>query len=121
MKTLCKICGKLVTKKNILRHVQSHGHTNFTCNICSKSFSTRDSLNQHTKTHWQPEELKCSLCSSSFFSRSSLRKHRIRVHERKRFQCPYCQKIFAKEVYCHILTCRCSTPLKCSSCDNFPK
>ena len=92
MKTVCKICGKLVTKKNILRHVQSHGDKNFTCNICDKQFSTRDYLNQHTKTHWQPEELKCSLCSSSFFSRSSLRKHRIRVHERKRFQCPYCQK-----------------------------
>ena len=117
MKTLCKICGKLVTKKNILRHVQSHGDANFTCNICDKHFSTRDY--QHTKTHWQPQKLKCSLCSSSFFSRSSLRKHRIRVHERKRFQCPYCQKNFTKEDYCqqHILTCRCSTPVKCSSCD----
>ena len=119
MKTVCKICGKLVTKKNILRHVQSHGDKNFTCNICDKHFSTRDSLNQHTKTHWQPKELKCSLCSSLFFSSSSLRKHRIRVHERKRFQCPYCQKNFTKEDYCqqHILTCRCSTPIKCSSCD----
>ena len=42
MKTVCKICGKLVTKKNILRHVQSHGDQNFTCNICDKHFSTRD-------------------------------------------------------------------------------
>ena len=93
-----QICGKLVTKKNILRHVQSHGHTNFTCNKCSKSFSTRDSLNQHTKTHWQPEELKNVHSAVHHFSQGVL-SGSTGVHERKRFQCPYCQKKFAKEDY----------------------
>ena len=77
MKSLCKVCGKLVSSKNMGRHVQSHGDQNFSCDICNKSFSTRDYLNQHTRTHWQPEEIKCSLCSSSFFSRSALRKQHI--------------------------------------------
>ena len=63
-------------------------------NLMGTKILAATSLTPHTRTHWQPGEIKCSPCISSFFSRNALRKHRERVHERKRYECPYCQNSY---------------------------
>ena len=95
----CNICGKLVNRKNILKHIDSHGPKKFRCDICDKRFATKDYLSHHEKTHRKPQDFECHLCSSVFTMKSSLKKHVLRVHEMQRFHCPYCNKDYTKKDY----------------------
>ena len=102
------------------RHQKNHSRASLKCKICEKTFTVRDSLRQHDKTHWKPEDIQCP---SIFHSSSALRKHVMRIHEKIKFLCPYCQKSFSTDEYCkkHITTCRHSKPEKCSVCDKLVK
>ena len=113
------VCGVLVSKKKLARHLQSHGEATFRCDICDSYFKTKDSLNQHSKTHRKPEEIECNFCQRVLFSRSALRKHILTKHETVEYSCPYCLKAFTKKDYCknHVDQCRSSIPVKCSECD----
>ena len=77
----CNICGKLVNRKNILRHLDSHGPKKFRCDICDKRFATKDYLLQHERTHQKPQDIQCHLCSSEFTEKSSLKTSHLVANE----------------------------------------
>ena len=90
----CNECGVMVKKKNMNRHILTHREATIKCNLCDKTFRTKDSLNQHLKTHEKPVEIKCTMCTGVFYSKSSLNSHIKAKHEKIRHLCPYCKKRF---------------------------
>ena len=50
---ICKICGKYTTlKSNMKKHVEIHVNgLSYQCNICSNTYNTKMSLNNHRKSH----------------------------------------------------------------------
>ena len=83
-----------------------------------KTFRTKDSLNQHLKTHEKPVEIKCTMCTGVFYSKSSLNSHIKAKHEKIRHLCPYCKKDFTSQDYYtkHIRTCMNDIPMSCEKC-----
>ena len=49
--------------------------TQFVCDVCSSSFTTKDGLKYHQKGKHQPPKYQCDKCLKSYAWRSSLRAH----------------------------------------------
>ena len=73
MNSVCKICGLFVSKQNFERHVETHGQNKHQCEICNKTFTTKNYLTEHKRTHREPEEYSCDKCLKVFGSKSALR------------------------------------------------
>ena len=68
-KYICKICQKLYQNKLSIRGHLKAVHKfgpSFNCDVCNKSFSFRDRLKLHTKTHNQEKNYTCDLCGKTF-------------------------------------------------------
>ncbi|KAJ6633299.1 Zinc finger and BTB domain-containing protein 41 [Pseudolycoriella hygida] len=64
----------------------------FVCNVCNKSFKSRQSVNAHIQRHIG-QKLLCNICGKYLSNRNNLTKHYKTVHlKEKRYQCPQCQK-----------------------------
>ena len=101
MELTCNECGVLVKKKNLNRHILTHREATLKCYLCDKTFRTKDSLNQHLKTHEKPVEIQCTMCTGVFYSKSSLNSH---IKAKPRHLCPYCKKDFTSQDYCAFST-----------------
>ncbi|RZF41032.1 hypothetical protein LSTR_LSTR002664 [Laodelphax striatellus] len=55
----------------------------FTCQVCDKSFHTRDSLSAHMSTHSSPSKLshKCNLCNAQYPTQQGLAQHKQSFHK----------------------------------------
>ena len=71
----CLICKKIfIEKKKIVKHLAYHKEvsssdhcllcteTAFSCEICSKKFSTKIGWELHLKNHANPEKRRCEVC-----------------------------------------------------------
>ena len=97
MNSLCKICGLLVSKANFARHVETHGQNEHRCEICNKTFKTKNYLTEHKRTHREPEQYSCGKCLKVFGSKSVLRGHIKTKHESTScYTCEYCSEKFEK-------------------------
>ena len=97
MNSLCKICGLFVSKANFARHVEIHGQNKHRCEICNKTFKTKNYLTEHKRTHREPEEYSCDKCLKVFGSKSNPRGHIKTKHEStSSYSCEYCSKKFEK-------------------------
>ena len=54
---------------------------NFKCEICEKTFSTKQRKRQHIKTHEGQRNYKCDSCGKSFTTSGNLKIHINVVHE----------------------------------------
>ena len=71
-------------KQNLPTHTQAvdmktKSKKEFKCNICSKLFSTKIALTNHTRTKSNKKELKCTICSKQF-SRQRIYERHIMMH-----------------------------------------
>ena len=92
-KTFCYFCGKFLTKKNIIRHMESHEDQNFTCDLCGKSFPKKSSFNVHMKIH-EANVFECLEvdCKKEYKSESGLIKHILKKHQGELYSCDVCEK-----------------------------
>lgn len=144
---LCQTCGKvLYTKKAHQNHVQHHRKMKekkdkskdvkppkkmtekdlaefkpktFHCDLCSKSFRGKDTLQRHIRTHTGEKDYICEICSKGFYTKSEINRH-IRYHRKHyRYICDICTKGFVDKTRFrhHMMAHKNVRPHKCPICN----
>lgn len=91
-------CGKKFVNNARLKHHLDYTHTtNYSeiCEVCSKTFRTRNAIDEHMKTHLRRDEdrIRCEICGHYLADRKSYNRH-LRNHNTEQFDntCKYCGK-----------------------------
>lgn len=80
----CNVCGKnLSTKNSLASHYRLHTREKpFMCTLCGKRFAKKFNLDVHYNIHTGAKPYVCALCPKSFADPSAFRRHEW-VHTRK--------------------------------------
>lgn len=91
-------CDKVYVNAVRLKHHIKYSHENVDkeiCEICSKTFSLKNSLDEHMKIHTRrPEDrFKCEICGHFISDKKTFNKH-VKNHETEALDntCHYCGK-----------------------------
>ncbi|XP_069463737.1 zinc finger protein 75A-like [Ambystoma mexicanum] len=90
--------------ENIMRHVNPPAYqhdmrkaTRYSCAICRKSFSAKQSVARHQRTHTGERPFQCTICGKSFIQSGDLIRHQ-RSHSGERpYHCIVCGKRFSQK------------------------
>ncbi|KAL7638075.1 UNVERIFIED_CONTAM: hypothetical protein RMT77_011700 [Armadillidium vulgare] len=96
---LCVLCGHTFTRRdNLANHLKTHtGERPYMCPYCQKCFSRKDYLKQHERIHTGEKPYSCSICGRAFTRKEGLTDH-IRCHsDFKEFSCETCGKSFKQK------------------------
>ncbi|XP_026462371.1 zinc finger protein 570-like [Ctenocephalides felis] len=99
----CEICHKsFVTKQNLKQHGIIHtGERPHECKICNKRFTQSNNLRKHSSVHNEERPYFCKICHEEFKGKQNLNQHKM-IHIKKRpYNCVTCNKIFTRK---YILT-----------------
>ncbi|KAL1514134.1 hypothetical protein ABEB36_003444 [Hypothenemus hampei] len=70
--------------------------TEFSCDICSKNYSSKYSLTRHLKVHSDAEELKCQVCFKTFSRAADVKRHLTAHTGEKPYTCNICSCSFTQ-------------------------
>jgi len=95
-KEICAVDSSLFQANKEL--VNPSGDKHFLCNICGKSYQTKDYLIIHTRIHTGEKPYFCDLCGKSFSDPSSFKQHEKQHSDTDtKIPCEICGKIFKRE------------------------
>ncbi|MPC29176.1 GDNF-inducible zinc finger protein 1-like [Portunus trituberculatus] len=96
---VCPLCGQSFTRRdNLANHIKTHtGDRPFMCQYCHKCFSRKDYLKQHERIHTGEKPYACDICGRAFTRKEGLTDH-MRCHsDFKAFSCETCGKSFKQK------------------------
>ncbi|KAL0486456.1 hypothetical protein AKO1_012020 [Acrasis kona] len=100
----CDVCSKTFTdKSNLTKHIRVHTKEKpYQCEVCDKSFSHSQTLREHLFTHTSSSPYTCSVCRKSFTNDANLKRH-MRTHtSEKPYKCTECGAEFTQSNNCKI-------------------
>lgn len=82
VKVVCDICGKVLAKRSLGDHLNSHNNVRrYQCSYCGKSFVRECTYQEHVRIHTGEKPYECNLCGRKFTQNSGLKAHLV-SHER---------------------------------------
>ena len=94
----CEQCSKSFSTKYVLAyHIKSEHlgmKPSYICQKCGKSFTQKNSYLQHANLHQGVKPFSCSICHMQFSYKKSLKEHSFLHEDVKNFKCSVCNKSF---------------------------
>ncbi|XP_052901677.1 zinc finger protein 761-like [Anopheles moucheti] len=94
----CEVCFKTFrTRQKLAIHRNTHLRlAPFKCTFegCTKAFKSRIGLDEHVARHTNSFEFSCDICQKGFQHRSYLSAHRRAHNTERNFQCALCEQTF---------------------------
>lgn len=96
----CGDCKKTYVSKNLLighvRRVHLTADKHFKCDVCVRSFYTRQQLQNHMLTHSDMKQFQCDMCGLRFICKATLERH-IYTHKLKgKHKCLFCEESYIR-------------------------
>ncbi|RXG62305.1 Zinc finger protein 26 [Armadillidium vulgare] len=116
----CKLCSKIFLKKQKLKkHMEDHSQKNLSCKICGREAGSMPALISHVKSHERlPKNFTCSVCSKHFTCKRNLEQHTLIHSGEKPFSCENCGRVFRNRsnMVNHFNICTGKYRFTCSLC-----
>ena len=117
----CEHCQKSFSSKSVLTvYIRTHTKEKpYQCEYCGKSCSQLSNLKLHIRIHTKERPYQCEHCEKCFIDSNKLKDH-IRSHTKERpFCCDFCGKSFSqrRNLKLHIRTHTKEKPYKCDYCE----
>ncbi|KAK3712888.1 hypothetical protein RRG08_034028 [Elysia crispata] len=94
----CQHCSKSFSTKYLLSYHINSEHLgmkcSFICPTCGKSFAQKNSYLQHANLHKGVKPFSCDICKMQFSYEKSLKEHASLHDETRNFKCSVCSKTF---------------------------
>ena len=115
-----KDCEISIHSADLIKNQVGFNLTDFICDICSKSYRSKNHLLSHIRNHLPEDNFKCDQCLKTFHCKKELIAHKNRNHsELLNFTCNDCEKVY--KIQKEMKKCRESHAKKKKSSANLTK